>query len=155
MTTPELPHDSMISPAFLDASEENGRLVFARDISGPVTMLNLLRFRPHANYDAHPELAPTESISGRAAYQLYLDHTLPYLKAAGGAVEFLAEGGHYLIGPVEARWDLVLLVKHQSLATLISMAEDDGYMSGIGHRLAALEDSRLLPLVRAHLPDDR
>lgn len=155
MTPSEILDGSTGSPSFLEATDENGRLVFSRGISGPVMMLNLLRFRPQANYEAHPELGPTEPMSGRAAYQLYMDHTLPYLQAAGGSIEFLGEGGHYLIGPVDCRWDLVLLVRHQSLAALMTMADDDGYKAGIGHRLAALEDSRLLPLVPADLPDAR
>jgi uncharacterized protein (DUF1330 family) len=131
----------------IEATDENGRLVFQRGIEGPVVMLNLLRFRDQADYSEHPELAPAEPIGGRAAYQRYVEHAVPFLTAIGGEVRFVADGGHPLIGPVEERWDLVMLVRHVSLGALMAMTEDPGYMAGYGHRVAALEDSRLIPVV--------
>lgn len=133
--------------AYIDATEENGRLAFGRGIAGPVVMLNLLRFRPIADYSSAPRLAPDGEITGRDAYDRYVQHTLPYLEAAGGELHFLGEGGHYLIGPLDQRWDLVMLVRHRSLEALVAMSADDAYMAGTGHRVAALEDSRLLPIV--------
>lgn len=133
--------------AYIEASNENGLLVFERGIDGPVAMLNLLRFRRLADYSATPELAPSEPITGRQAYERYMDHTLPYLEERGGSVRFMGEGGHYLIGPLDVRWDLVMVVDHQSLERLMDMANDPAYMSGLGHRTAALADSRLLPIV--------
>ena len=114
-------------------------------------MLNLLRFRDVADYGDFPEIGPAEPISGRAAYQLYIDHTLPFLQATGGEMSFLGEGGQYLIGPTAERWDAVMLVRQNSLADFMAFANDQGYLAGIGHRTAALEDSRLLPLVPINL----
>jgi len=110
-------------------------------------MLNLLRLRDVADYSANPELAPSRSISGREAYQKYIEHTLPILRKTGGDLVFLGEGGQYLIGPQEERWDLVMLVRQTSLADFMAFASNEAYLAGIGHRTAALEDSRLLPLV--------
>ena len=110
-------------------------------------MLNLLRFRDVADYSANPELAPSETISGREAYQKYIDHTLPFLTQSGGDVLFLGEGGKYLIGPQEEQWDFAILVRQKSLADFMAFASNQEYLAGIGHRTAALEDSRLLPLV--------
>jgi hypothetical protein len=59
------------------------------------------------------------------------------------------EGGRFLIGPPEERWDLVLLVRHASVQTFISFASNEAYLGGMGHRLAAIADSRLLPIVPA------
>lgn len=132
---------------FVDATIENGRLVFERAIDGPVIMLNLLRFRAVADYTAAPDLAPDEPISGREAYRVYMAHTTPFLEAEGGRLRMMAEGGHPLIGPVDERWDLVLLVEYPHLERLMSMAQNDAYLAGLGHRTAALEDSRLVPLV--------
>ena len=61
---------------FLEVSQEGGAALFARNISGEVTMLNLLRFRDVADYSANPELMPNKPISGAEAYQKYIDHTL-------------------------------------------------------------------------------
>jgi hypothetical protein len=110
-------------------------------------MLNLLRFRPFADYSANPELAPASPISGEAAYRLYMAHTLPYLRASGGEILFYGKGGSFLIGPSDERWDAGMLIRQSSVAAFFAFASNEGYLSGMGHRVAALEDSRLLPLV--------
>jgi hypothetical protein len=132
---------------FLEPTQESGRDFMMRGIEGEVVMLNLLRFRDVADYSATPELAPHSQISGAEAYQLYIDHTLPHLRESGGDLEFLGEGGRFLIGPPEEQWDLVLLVRHASVQTFMSFASNEAYLGGMGHRLAAIADSRLLPVV--------
>ncbi|HSH04198.1 MAG TPA: DUF1330 domain-containing protein [Anaerolineae bacterium] len=132
---------------YLDVTQEAGAAFFRRGIEGEVVMLNLLRFREVADYADFPELAPAEPISGRAAYELYMAHTAPFLAASGGEVLFLGEGGQLLIGPSEAVWDMVLLVKQRSVADFMAFANDEAYLAGMGHRTAALLDSRLLPMV--------
>lgn len=131
---------------YLEPTQEAGRAFFARGISGSVVMLNLLRFRPTADYSAAPELAPASPITGEDAYRLYMDHTLPYLKASGGEVLFFGHGGAFLVGPSHERWDAAMLVRQSNVASFLAFASNQDYLSGIGHRLAALEDSRLLPL---------
>jgi hypothetical protein len=137
---------------YLDPSEENARRLFRRGIDGPVTMLNLLRFREVADYSASPELAPPAPVSGLEAYEAYVRHTLPFLTASGGSVTFFATGGPVFVGPDDERWDLVMLIRQASLQAFMAFATDEGYLAGIGHRTAALEDSRLLPLVERPLP---
>ncbi len=136
-----------MSQPFIEPTQEAGAALFRRNIVGEVVMLNLLRFRDVADYSATPELAPDEPISGRAAYQKYMDHTLPFLQKTGGDLLFLGEGGKFLIGPGDERWDLMMLVRQTSLADFMAFAADEAYLAGMGHRTAALEDSRLLPLV--------
>ncbi|HKP23505.1 MAG TPA: DUF1330 domain-containing protein [Dongiaceae bacterium] len=137
---------------YLEPTQEAGRALFQRGIAGPVVMLNLLRFRAVADYAANPELAPPAPISGAAAFERYVAHTLPYLARSGGSLMFLAEGGHNLIGPADERWDRVMLVRQSSLQSFLAFAEDAAYLAGLGHRTAALADSRLLPLVEQPLP---
>lgn len=132
---------------FIDPTQEAGIALFTRGITGPVVMLNLMRFREVADYSAAPELAPAAPISGREAYQLYIEHTEPFLAASGGEVLFLGDGGPFFIGPQHERWDVMMLVKQNSLADFMAFASNPDYQAGIGHRTAALEDSRLLPLV--------
>ena len=50
---------------YIEPTDENGRQLFDRGITGPVSMLNLLRFREIADYSANPDLASSEPISGR------------------------------------------------------------------------------------------
>jgi len=133
--------------SYLEVTQEAGREFFARNIQGPVVMLNLMRFRDVADYSDAPHLAPRTPIRGEAAYKLYMDHTEPFLTKSGGQVLFYGSGGTFLIGPTDERWDAAMLVRQASLESFLAFASDPEYLSGLGHRTAALEDSRLLPLV--------
>jgi len=75
-----------------------------------------------------------------------MDHTMPFLGASGGDFLFVGNGGSLLIGPDEERWDLAILVLQSSTASFLAFANNKDYHFGLGHRTAALEDSRLLPL---------
>ena len=138
---------------YLEPTQESGRALVMRNIAGEVVMLNLLRFRDVANYSAHPDLAPAEPISGAEAYDRYIAHTLPYLAASGGELLFLGECGSFLIGPEGERWDRAMLVRQSSVQAFMAYAADDAYLAGIGHRTAAVEDSRLLPLTELPAPN--
>ena len=134
---------------FLEPTQESGAALFRRNISGEVIMLNLLRFKETADYSVTPELAPEQPITGREAFQKYIDHTMPFLKEAGGELSLLGSGGQFFIGPEDEQWDVVMLVKQSSLASFMAFASDARYLAGIGHRTAAIIDSRLLPIVES------
>ena len=131
---------------YVDPTDENGAALFKRQISGEVVMLNLLRFRSVADYTDFPNLAPAEDISGREAYQKYIEHTLPFLHESGGSIVYAGTGGDFLIGPVGKGWDMVLLIRQRSVDSFIAFATNQEYMKGIGHRVAAVRDSRIVPL---------
>ncbi len=131
---------------YLDVTQEAGRDFVMRRILGEIVMLNLLRFRETADYSATPDLRPPTPISGADAFRRYIDHTLPFLRETGGDILFLGKGGKFLIGPETERWDMVALIRQQSVDSFLSFASNEGYLKGLGHRTAALEDSRLLPL---------
>jgi hypothetical protein len=117
-------------------------------------MLNLLRFRAVADYSAFPGLAPSTPITGAAAFARYVAHTLPLLRSSGGDVIFLGAGSGFLIGPEDERWDQIMLVRQRSVQDFIAFARDEAYLAGLGHRTAALEDSRLLPVVELEIRND-
>lgn len=142
-----------MSERYIEATQEAGIALFSRKILGEVVMLNLLRFRKIADYSKNPELTPVEPISGREAYQKYIDHTLPFLKGSGGSIAFIGEGGKYLIGPQDEQWDMAMLIRQKSVSDFIAFASNQEYLTGMGHRTAALEDSRLLPLVEIDMPE--
>jgi uncharacterized protein (DUF1330 family) len=134
---------------YLNPTQEAGRDLIMRNISGPVVMLNLLRFREFADYAETPELAPLVTISGKEAYQLYIKHTVPHLIKSGGEILFVGKGRTFLVGPQNEQWDEVMLIKQNSVDDFMAFASNQEYLMGIGHRTAALEDSRLLPLVES------
>lgn len=138
--------DNGDTPRYLEPTQAAGRALIMRNISGPIVMLNLLRFRAVADYSSAPELAPAMPITGAEAYERYIAHTMPYLTQSGGEVLFTGDGGSFLIGPDSERWDHAMLIRQSSVESFMAFANDAGYLAGIGHRTAALEDSRLLPL---------
>jgi uncharacterized protein (DUF1330 family) len=131
----------------IDPTQAAGRALMLRGLKGPVVMLNLLRFRRVADYANAPALAPPEPISGAAAYDLYVAHTLRVLLQSGGAVIFDGDGGDVLVGPGDERWDRVMLIRQSSIDSFMAFADNADYLAGLGHRRAALADSRLLPMV--------
>jgi hypothetical protein len=132
---------------YLDPTQEAGRAFVMRGIEGPIVMLNLLRLRMVADYSGYPALAPAAPISGAEAYDRYVAHTLPFLRESGGEILFLGDGGPLLIGPSDEVWDRAMLVRQTSVGSFMAFASNAAYLAGLGHRAAAVEDSRLLPLV--------
>ena len=70
----------------------------------------------------------------------------PIQQTPSGGPPFLAHTG-FLIGPPDERWDVVMLVRQKDLQTFVAFATDDAMQAALIHRTAAIEDSRLLPLV--------
>lgn len=132
---------------YLQTTQEKGRTFYMNfHQKGKVVMLNLLRFKEVADYSGLDSIQPKEKISGKEAYDLYVQYTLPHLEAAGSKVLFSGSAGSYLIGPDEEAWDWVLLVEHESATKFIEFAQNEAYLEIAGHRTAALADSRLLPI---------
>jgi hypothetical protein len=46
-----------------------------------------------------------------------------------------------------------MLVRQTSVASFLEFPSNQSHLADIGHQLAAMEDSRLLPLVEKHLPE--
>jgi uncharacterized protein (DUF1330 family) len=131
---------------YIDVTEEAGKRFFSKPQSGPIIMLNLLKYREEADYAEHPDLDPGNPISGKKAYDLYMKHTLPLLKEAGSSLIFMGRPDYFLIGPQDVKYDLMLLVKHESAVRFLEFATNPAYKAIQGHRTAALIDSRLLPV---------
>ncbi len=113
---------------------------------GKIVMLNLIKYKVTADYTGLDSIKPAQSLSGKEAYKLYMNHTLPALEKAGGRLLFFGKSNAFLIGPESETWDAVLLVEHQSVEQFMAFAQDADYLKTMGHRTAALEDSRLLPI---------
>lgn len=132
--------------SYLDATQDQGRDFLMQQLKGEIVMLNLLKFRDQADYTNSPELAAPKPISGKEAYDLYMRNTSPLLEKSGGKVLFFGQSNQFLIGPNDEQWDIVMLVQHKSVDVFMAFASDEAYLKGVGHRTAALADSRLLPI---------
>ena len=134
---------------YIDATELAGREFF-KDFhqKGKFTMLNLLKFNTIANYSELNAIKPLQNITGKEAYDVYMEHILPLLKKAGSRILFYGSSSNFLIGPDSEKWDAVLLVEHESVENFITFSQNKNYLKYVGHRKAALSDSRLLPIAK-------
>jgi len=118
-------------------TEEQIRELIGSGDDGPVVMLNLLRFKEHAD-------GIDEGVSGAEAYARYSAAVEPFLRGVGGRLVQAIAARQSVIGPAEPEWDLVLLVEYPSRAKFIEMGTDPEYLKIHAHREAALADSRLI-----------
>jgi uncharacterized protein (DUF1330 family) len=136
-----------MNTTYIEPTDEAVAAFLARGIEGPVVMLNLLRFRKVADYSAAPDLAPERPISGAEAYKHYLEIVSPYMGKYGGELIFMGKACPMLIGPDDERWDAGLLARHRSAQAVVTSLRDPAYKALAAHRIAALEDTRILPLL--------
>ena len=111
-----------------------------------IVMINLLRYRERAVYDADAGHAPC---SGEEAYRRYLAAATPFVLDVGGSVVWQGTPRATVLGPPAERWDLALLVRYPSTAAFLAMVSNPGYQAIAIHRTAALEDSRLIATLPA------
>jgi len=125
---------------YVDPTKE--RFALFRDLprTGPIHMLNLVRFRARA---AYPDGRET---SGREAYAAYGRDSGPVFTRLGGKIIWRGDFQFMLIGPEEERWDEVFIAQYPSADAFIEMLRDPVYREAVKHRQAAVDDSRLIRL---------
>ncbi len=107
---------------------------FSGDEDGPFVMVNLLKFKPFAEYPDGSEA----HLSGREAYARYGVEVRKLIEGLGGRVRFSGEVSGLLLGEVEELWDAVALAEYPSLAAFRSMAMSPEMHAIEHHRLAGL-----------------
>jgi uncharacterized protein (DUF1330 family) len=101
------------------------------DPGGPVTMLNLLRFKPDG---------------GRHSYNKYAKAIIPFLEKVGGEVLYLGDTSTPLAQPDTGNdWDAVLLVTYPSRSAFSAMVADPEYQRITHLRTEALDAAVLQP----------
>ncbi|HWM63742.1 MAG TPA: DUF1330 domain-containing protein [Solirubrobacterales bacterium] len=95
----------------------------------PVTMLNLLAFRPDG---------------GRERYEEYGAAVTPLLEKAGGRIVFAGEPASVLLG--DGSWDLVVLVEYPTRQAFLDMIGSVEYQAIAHLRTEALLKGELHPM---------
>ena len=101
---------------------------------GPIYMVNLLKFKEHAEYEDGRET----SLSGREAYAIYGQGVAKLLVKHGGAPCFGAEVTRLMLGEVEELWDMVAIAMYPSRAAMMAMMQDPEMAEISVHRAAGL-----------------
>lgn len=106
----------------------------------PIVMLNLLKFRPFADYGDG-----ASDCSGRDAYfQRYSVAAFQFVKQVGGELLWSGTAHGSIIAPPGESWDNILLVRYPSINAFMTMLKNPQYQQCAVHRTAALDDSRLI-----------
>jgi len=115
----------------------------ASTMTGPIRMINLLRFRDVADYGDVADPAESGSSTGAEAYGRYGEIAMREVAAVGGS-QFEAAAAHMtVIGPEDETWDLVAIIEYPSPAAFLEMIAKPSYQAGVVHRTAGLADTRI------------
>ncbi|WP_350290180.1 DUF1330 domain-containing protein [uncultured Croceitalea sp.] len=132
----------------INANQKQGQFFFkALQNSGEFILLNLLKFKSLAEYDAQITMKLKSNISGKEAYERYFNAVQPELEKIGSTILFRGDCLPFLVGPENEHWDTVILVKHKSVRKFIEFSQSKAYLENKFHRNVALDDSRLLPII--------
>lgn len=102
---------------------------------GPFVMVNLLRFKPHAEYADGSDA----DLTGREAYARYGAAVQACLAAVGGKSVFAGAVTELMLGQMDEPWDMVALAQYPSRAAMMTMVQSPDYQAIEKHRLAGLE----------------
>jgi hypothetical protein len=124
------------TPAQMQAMVEKGP-------EGPIVMVNLLKYRNRAAYEADRAEAK-ENLSGREAYQRYGMTAFKHVSARGGGIAWMGPQQLVFIGGTEQEWDDIVCVRYPSRQKFLEMVSDPDYLAATYHRDAGLERTALL-----------
>jgi hypothetical protein len=127
----------------IDPTADQVRALRDAGPDGPVTMVNLLKFRDRARY---PEGSGEAPCSGAEAYDRY---ERAFAGNPAGQAEILFQGPVNQVfigksGSPEVDWDKVLIVRYPSRRHFLAMMADADYRAALVHRYAGLERTVLL-----------
>jgi len=109
-------------------------------IGAPVTMINLVQFFEHAQY----EIGGQKPCSGREAYleryAVAFNEVAAELKVQNIEVIYAGTVAETILGPAEPKWDALAVVRYPNFAALRKVIESPLYLEKAEpHRKAALK----------------
>ena len=110
------------------------------DWQGPISMVNLLKFRDRAEYPDGRD----KGLSGRQAYQRYGEKMLRIVTDNGGKMLFSGPIHGLPIGQVEELWDTFALIEYPSIAKFVGITSLPEVAEIAEHRTAGLAGQLLV-----------
>lgn len=128
---------------------EQAQAFMARGTDEPVAMVNLLKFKDKATYEAdRPEAS--EGLTGQEAYARYGAEVSKILADIGAKPIFAGPAHGMLIG--DGEWDMVAIVEYPNRAVMIGMGTSEAYQAIHYHREAGLAHQLLVDTTRLPIP---
>ena len=101
---------------------------------GPIYMVNLVKFKEHAEYEDGRET----SLSGREAYTLYATEVAKVITQVGRKLTFGADVVRLMLVEVAELWDQVAIAMYPSRAAMFQIIQLPEYAEISTHRAAGL-----------------
>ena len=101
---------------------------------GPISMVNLLKYKNKASYvDGR-----TTDLTGEEAYGLYAIEVINLIVKYGGEFIFAGKVSRLMLGEVDELWDSVAIAKYPNRRAMFEMTMDPEYQKIHIHRDAGL-----------------
>jgi len=117
------------------------------DLTGPICMLNLLKFKDHAEYEDGRET----DLSGAEAYRLYGEKMVPYVISKGGRLHHSSNAQLLMIGDGDIAWDMVAIMEYPSKEDFVKIAGAPEVAEFAVHRTAGLAHQLLVACTEASI----
>ena len=102
---------------------------------GPISMVNLLKYKVKAIYEDGRDT----NLTGEEAYGLYAVEVVNLVEKYGGEFLFAGKVSRLMLGEVENLWDSIAIAKYPSRKAMLDMTMDPEYQKIHVHRDAGLE----------------
>ena len=102
---------------------------------GPISMVNLLKYKEKAIYDDGRDT----NLSGEEAYGLYAAEVINLIEKYGGEFLFAGKVNRLMLGEVDEIWDSIAIAKYPNRKAMFEMTMDPEYQKIHVHRDAGLE----------------
>ena len=101
---------------------------------GPISMVNLLKYKEKAIYDDGRDT----NLSGEEAYGLYAAEVINLVEKYGGEFLFAGKVNRLMLGEVDEMWDSIAIAKYPNRKAMFEMTMDPEYQKIHVHRDAGL-----------------
>lgn len=136
---------------FVNAVYPNEGQIKEMQAEGPdsaIVMVNLLKFRDHAQYRDGRET----KLTGREAYDLYAREVTKLVVKHGGRILYAGDTTFLALGEALPLWDEVALAMYPTRRALFEMSTSKEWMAIAVHREAGLEGQLNIETTPSFLP---
>jgi len=133
----------------VDPTPEQLTAFAGADVTTPIVMLNLNKYRDRAAYD---DPGPDDDLSGREAYLRYGGVALRAMAEVGAQILWMAPAEQVFAGCEHEQYDEALLVWYPSRGAFLQMLGLDWYREALVHRNAALAQASVIALTGPAAP---
>ena len=121
----------------LTVSRDQFKAFFDTDHGQPIFMVNLLKFKPEAEYPQDHKLH-AKAMTGQEAYALYAEEVTKILRSFGGDIVFSGAVQRLVLGEIDELWDMVAIANYPSKKHMADMLVSETYQAIEVHRNAGL-----------------